>query len=101
MNKTNCLILSASRENEKIRFSAYEKTTFEQNPLIHYEENRVSLPAIERLCRNIVFILNKANKRGDVDPDILNELKKAGQYLYDELRTPEQNIPCDRPKRTR
>ncbi|HOE18731.1 MAG TPA: CHAT domain-containing protein [Syntrophorhabdaceae bacterium] len=88
MNKTNCLILSASRENEKIRFSAYEKTTFEQNPLIHYEENRVSLPAIERLCRNIVFILNKANKRGDVDPDILNELKKAGQYLYDELLTP-------------
>ncbi len=87
MNKTTCLILSASRENENIRLSAYEKKPSEQQTLIHYEENQVSMTVIERLCKDIVSILNKANKRGDVNPDTMNELKRAGQYLYDELLT--------------
>jgi CHAT domain-containing protein len=46
------------------------------------------MTVIERLCKDIVSILNKANKRGDVNPDTMNELKRTGQYLYDELLTP-------------
>ncbi len=84
----NTFILNLSREAEKIRISAYEKTSSEEQTLKHYEDHPVSFIEIEKLCKEIVTLLNRANRRGDITPEIINDLKKAGQTLYDELLTP-------------
>src|SRR4030066_2023128 len=84
----NTFILNLSRETEKIRISAYEKISGEEQTLKHYEDHAVSFIEIEKLCKEIVTLLNRANRRGDITPEIINDLKKAGQTLYDELLTP-------------
>ena len=84
----NTFILNLSREAEKIRISAYEKISGEEQTLKHYEDHAVSFIEIEKLCKEIVTLLNRANRRGDITPEIINDLKKAGQTLYDELLTP-------------
>lgn len=89
MNKpNNPFILNLSREGEKIRISAFEKRLEEAQTLKHYEDNPISIDVIEGLCKEVVHILNRANKRGDLSPEIIKGLKKAGQTLYDELLTP-------------
>jgi len=85
---TNTFMLHLSREGEKLRISAFEKIYEEEQTLKHYEDNPVSFIEIEKLCKEIVTILNRANRRGDITPGIINDLKKAGQTLYDELLTP-------------
>jgi len=82
------LVLDIYREGEKVRVSGYEKAEATEQTLRHYEEHRISITETERLCKEIVVLLNRANKRGDITPDIIDNLKKTGQALYDELLTP-------------
>ncbi len=81
--KTFELILS--REGEKIRVCASDKP---KQTLKHYEDKGVSFKKIDELCDEILLILNRANKRGDVADRLIEDLKKAGQDLFDELLTP-------------
>ncbi len=89
MDKTpGTLVIDIYREGENVRVSGYEKAETAEQTLKHYEEHRISITEAERLCKEIVILLNRANKRGDITPDIIDNLKKTGQALYDELLTP-------------
>lgn len=81
-------VINLTREGEKIRISAHEKASGEEQTLKYYEENHISFDEIERLCREVVTLLNRANRRGDIVPEVIDDLKKAGQRLYDELLSP-------------
>ena len=87
-NPENPFILNLSREGEKVRVRAFERTADEEQTLKHYEDNPVSIADIENLCKDIVNILHKAKRRGDVSPELMKDLKKAGQALFDEILTP-------------
>jgi len=89
MDKTkNPFILNLSRQGEKVRVSAFEKVADEEQSLKHYEDKTISIADIERFCKEVVTLLNRANRRGDVSPEIVKELKKIGQVFYDEILTP-------------
>lgn len=88
MSKASVFLLDLIREGEKIRISAYEKASVDGQTLKHYEDHRISFNEINRLCKEVVTLLNRANRRGEIVPEVINDLKKAGQNLYDELLTP-------------
>lgn len=81
-------VLNLTREGEKIRISAYEKVSGEEQTIKSYEENHVSFDEIDSLCKEVVTLLNRANRRGDIIQEVIDDLKKAGQRLYDELLSP-------------
>ena len=82
------IILELIRKDEKIRISAYEKTKSDEQTLKHYEDNPVSFAEIDRLCKEIIAVFNRANRRGDSGEEAFNDLRRTGQALYDELFTP-------------
>jgi len=77
--------LILSREGESIRISLAEQP---KHTLRTYEEKAVSFDTIDSLCSEIISILNRANRRGDIADRLIADLKKAGQDLFDELMTP-------------
>ena len=76
------LVLEASRENSAIKVSVYEKS---QRTLRFYENLEVNWEQIEIGRREVIALLNRANRRAKVTPDILDNLKKSGQALFDLL----------------
>ncbi len=64
---------------------------FEQKELVstlrHYSQCPVSFTEINRLCQEVVFLLNKANTKEAVKQDLIKGLTKAGQLLRDHLLT--------------
>jgi CHAT domain-containing protein len=77
--------LNLSREGERIRVCASEQ----QKPTLkQYEDRDVSFAKVDRLCDEILSVLNRANRRGDMADSLIYDLKKAGQDLFDELLTP-------------
>lgn len=86
-NSMKSFVLDFARDGEKLRVSAYEKVSDEEETLKRYEERMISAITVEKLCKETVTILNRSNKRGDISPEILNDLRKAGHSLYDELLT--------------
>jgi len=76
------LVLEASRENNAIKVSVYENS---QRTLRFYESIEVNWEQIERDRREVIALLNRANRRAKVTRDILDNLKKSGQALFDLL----------------
>jgi CHAT domain-containing protein len=77
--------LNLSREGERIRICASEQ----QKPTLkQYEDKEVYFTKIDGLCDEILSVLNRANRRGDIADTLITDLKKAGQDLFDELLTP-------------
>jgi len=85
---SNTFVLNISREAEKLRITAFEKTDIEEQTLKHYEENAVSTNEVDALSKELLRTLNRANRRGDISREILDDLKRIGQSLFDELLTP-------------
>ena len=83
------LYLEASREGDKIKIGAHERMTGEESTIRHYEEMDVPMDRIKTQCRNIVELLNSANRKGRVRMDIFTKIRETGQVFYDELLTPE------------
>ncbi|MFA5157088.1 MAG: tetratricopeptide repeat protein [Candidatus Omnitrophota bacterium] len=54
--------------------------------LKHYSQIPVSFPQINRLCREITSILGESGKFR-CEPEQLNRMQKAGQFLWDHLLT--------------
>ena len=82
------LVLEVSRENGHIKVSVYEKSDGGERTLRPYESLEVSWDQIEMSRREIITLLNRANKRARVTPGILDSLKKSGQILFDLLIPP-------------
>ncbi|MBW1839749.1 MAG: CHAT domain-containing protein [Deltaproteobacteria bacterium] len=79
--------LDISREENKLKYIAFEKMGAEERTIRPYEEKNVSLSAIEEGRKKIVSLLNESSKGGRVTKEILTSLRSAGRTLYDEMLT--------------
>src|SRR5499427_5721419 len=79
------LIIEASRENGYIKVSVSEKNEAGERTLRPYEHVEVPWEQIEASRREVINLLNRANRRAKVTREILESLKKAGQVLFDLL----------------
>jgi class 3 adenylate cyclase/CHAT domain-containing protein len=82
------LVLEVSRANGRIKVSVYEKSDGGERTLLPYETSEVAWEQVEASCREVISLLNRANKRARVTPEILDGLKKSGQILFDLLIPP-------------
>ena len=79
------LIIEASRENGYIKVSVSERNEGGERTLRPYEHVDVPWEQIEASRREIINLLNRANRRAKVTREILESLKKSGQVLFDLL----------------
>ena len=79
------LVLEVTREENKLKVSAYEKGVAAEHSLRHYEESAVSFSEIESLCSQITALLSNANKTGELTTGPSEELRKTSQLLFDEI----------------
>lgn len=75
--------ISASLEGDHLKLSSFERIKGEERTIHHYVDIKVSLDEINRLCKEVTSLLNRANKRGRVSKEILKQLQSAGQLLFD------------------
>jgi CHAT domain-containing protein/Tfp pilus assembly protein PilF len=86
MQDSDALVLEILKQDETLKMSVFEKQELALT-VRHYSQCQVSFKEINYLCREIISILNKANKKENKEPDLINSLKKAGQLLWDQLLT--------------
>src|SRR4029077_11965235 len=79
------LIIEASRENGYIKVSVYERSEGGERKLRPYEHVEAVWEQIEASRREVISLLNRANRRAKVTREILESLKKSGQVLFDLL----------------
>src|SRR5499433_875931 len=79
------LIIEASRENGYNKVSVYERGEGGEKTLRPYEHVDVPWEQIEARRREVISLLNRANRRAKVTREILESLKKSGQVLFDLL----------------
>lgn len=77
--------LEIARTGDRLKISAYEQVSGLERTIRHYEEIQVSMDMIQTKCHDMVDTLNKANRKGRVDNEALEKLRKIGQVLHDEL----------------
>jgi CHAT domain-containing protein len=82
------LIIEASRENGYIKVSVYERGEGGEKTLRPYEHVEVPWEQIDARRREVINLLNRANRRAKVTREILESLKKSGQVLFDLLVPP-------------
>ncbi len=81
------LNLELTRVDDILKISAYEQIPGEASTVRHYEEMPVPIDKINSRCREIVEILNKANRLGRVSRETLMKLRSIGQVFTDDLFT--------------
>jgi CHAT domain-containing protein len=79
------LIIEASRENGYIKVSVYERSEGGEKTLRPYEHVDVPWEQIDGRRREVISLLNRANRPAKVTREILESLKKSGQVLFDLL----------------
>lgn len=79
------LQLEVEREGNQLRLSVNEQISGAESPIRHYEEIPFSSGTIEAKCSEMVDTLNKANRKGLVQREVLVKLREIGQVLHDEL----------------
>jgi CHAT domain-containing protein/Tfp pilus assembly protein PilF len=77
--------LEITGESDRLKLSVHEQVVGEESTIRHYEEIPVSMEMIQTKCRELVDTLNKANRKGRLNPEILAKLRENGQVLHDEL----------------
>jgi len=82
------IVLEASRENGSVKICVYERSDAGERTLRPYENVAVAWEQIDLTRREVITLLNRANRRAKVTPEILDSLKKSGQLLFDLLIPP-------------
>ena len=82
------IVLEASRENGSVKICVFEKSDAGEKTLRPYENVEVAWDQIDATRREVITLLNRANRRAKVTPEILDSLKKSGQILFDLLIPP-------------
>jgi len=82
------LVLEASREGGQIKVCAYERGDGSERTLRPYESVDVAWQQVESGSRELITLLNRANRGAKVTSDILDGLKKTGRLLFDLLVSP-------------
>lgn len=83
----NVLHLEVTRVGDRLKMSVYERIKGDENTIRHYEEITVSMSLIQKRCKDLVDILNSANRKGRVSREVMVRLREVGQVLHDELLT--------------
>ncbi len=79
--------LEISRENRRIKISAYERLSDDEKTIRHYEFKDICDDDLNKMCASVVELLNSTNQNGKINTQTLKELQSAGQLLYDSLLT--------------
>lgn len=79
------LVVEITKEGDKLKLSAFEKSKSAEHTLRHYVESDVLFDEIDDLCDQVTNLLNKANRSGVLSDNLSDELRKIGQLLFDQL----------------
>lgn len=86
MEQPNALVLEILKQDGILAMSVFEQEEIAQT-VKHYSQLPVSITEINKLCQEVVAILNKANNKCALHSDYADNLKKTGQVLWDHLFT--------------
>jgi len=86
MPDSNALVLEILRQDKTLKMSVFEQNEL-ASTLRHYSQCQVSFGEIDRLCQQLLSVLNKADKLGVLEPHLIQGLKKTAQLLWDQLLT--------------
>lgn len=79
------LVLDVATNGDGLRVSLLEKTPGTWRTVVPLYLHPVDLDRVRTINRDIYAILNRANRRGDIDWGSSDMLRRAGQRLFDEL----------------
>jgi class 3 adenylate cyclase/CHAT domain-containing protein/tetratricopeptide (TPR) repeat protein len=82
------LVLEVSREEERLKLSAYERWSQDERPIKRYEYLAVSFVTVQHAVETLVASLSRANRRGTLGASVWEEIKTRGESLYRQLLTP-------------
>jgi len=86
MQYPNALVLEIFKQTDALKMGIFEQKEL-VSTLRHYSQCQVSFTEIDSLCREIISILNKADAKGALEPNLFKSLMKTGQLLCDHLLT--------------
>jgi CHAT domain-containing protein len=86
MQYSNALVLEIFKQTDALKMGIFEQKEL-VSTLRHYSQCQVSFTEIDSLCREIISILNKADAKGALEPNLFKSLMKTGQLLWDHLLT--------------
>jgi CHAT domain-containing protein/tetratricopeptide (TPR) repeat protein len=86
MQEPNALVLEILRQEKRLAMSLFEQEKLVAT-LRHYSQCPVEFAEIEKLCQEVISILSKTDRTGALEPDLIRDLKKTGQLLWDHLLT--------------
>ena len=86
MQDSNALVLEISRQNSVLAMSIFEQKEL-ASTVRHYSRCSISFHEVNKLCQEITSILNRTNRKGILEIDLVDSLKKTGQLLWDHLFT--------------
>ncbi len=78
------LVLEITKKTDALLMGVFERRQA-ASTLRHYSQIKVSFPEIEKFCAEINLLLNKADKKGNLEFASVEGLKKTGQLLWDHL----------------
>lgn len=73
LRQEKSLLMSLFRQDEQV------------STLRHFSQCQVMFAQLERLCQEVIFLLNRAALKNNREIDLANELKKTGLLLWDNL----------------
>ncbi len=85
---SNSLVLEILKQDNLFKMSIFQKYDL-ASTVRHYSQRSFSIGEINRLCQEIVSILNKANKKGLIENELLENLRKTGQLFWEHFLTRE------------
>ncbi|MBU1998879.1 MAG: tetratricopeptide repeat protein [Candidatus Omnitrophota bacterium] len=80
------LVLEVSKGNNELKMSLFEAGEF-ISTVRNYSKRSVSWNELAVLCQESAHLLNKADKKGELDPESFKAFKNIGQLLWDNLLT--------------
>jgi len=86
-DRPSALQLEVTRDDNRLKISAFEQEPGEINTVRQYEEIPIPIDKIDNRCREIVDTLNACNRNSRVDMEVISNLRQMGQTFRDELFT--------------
>lgn len=86
MNEPAALVLEVLKQGDQLAVGLFAKEAL-VSTVRHYSQLDFSVTENNKLCQEARNILNKADRKGNLEPDTLNALKKIGLLLWDRLFT--------------
>ncbi|MCX5695027.1 MAG: tetratricopeptide repeat protein [Candidatus Omnitrophica bacterium] len=84
MHNTETLILEVLKQESRLSMSVFAQAE-QASTIRHYSQCQISPKEIAQLCQEIISVLNKSDRKGDLEPEALLNFKKTGQLLWDNL----------------